>query len=443
MNLDLKSLTKPELISLLQELEDAEPGKVSQYVEAWNTSPHYRAMKHRIRAALNPMLDRGSLSRKNVRAAVSKMRRLLKQIDNAYSKGQNEKAFWAGMAMFESWNHQICHTDDRSGLIIPLIDTSWAIVEASVDDEYDPEIRLAFATYLLKIIKEDNLRRWHWWINPILLLCSMDSGLEIDRELLVEVNKPQSVWDEKELANTRIVLTERVYGKQAAEELTSSLMHLDSIRLREIESALDQSNYQRAKDLCLEAADREHNKYGNGYFWMVRLLEVSEFEGDKKSQKIALTHLVLNGSQEVREHWTKLRPLLSEVEANQIIKTVTTPDTNKQWDISKETIIVLLGSEGHTERLLTFLKDYRSPRSLEAAETYLPNQRQTLAQLWKEEILDRLSYSYSSQNAGWVAEYLQNILRLVGTDEAQVIKQEILSAHPLKTSLKSQFDGIV
>lgn len=328
MNLDLKSLTKPELISLLQELEDAEPGKVSQYVEAWNTSPHYRAMKHRIRAALNPMLDRGSLSRKNVRAAVSKMRRLLKQIDNAYSKGQNEKAFWAGMAMFESWNHQICHTDDRSGLIIPLIDTSWAIVEASVDDEYDPEIRLAFATYLLKVIKEDNLRRWHWWINPILLLCSMDSGLEIDRELLVEVNKPQSVWDEKELANTRIVLTERVYGKQAAEELTSSLMHLDSIRLREIESALDQSNFQRAKDLCLEAADRELNKYGNGYFWMVRLLEVSEFEGDKKSQKIALTHLVLNGSQEVREHWTKLRPLLSEVEANQIIKTVTTPDSN-------------------------------------------------------------------------------------------------------------------
>lgn len=78
-----------------------------------------------------------------------------------------------------------------------------------------------------------------------------------------------------------------------------------------------------------------------------------------------------------------------------------------------------------------------------AAEPYLPNQRQALAQLWKEEILDRLSYSYSPQNAGWVAEYLQNILRLVGSDDAQAIKQEILSAHPLKTSLKSQFDGIV
>lgn len=220
-------------------------------------------------------------------------------------------------------------------------------------------------------------------------------------------------------------------------------MHLDTIRLREIESALDQSNYQRAKDLCLEAADREPNKNGDGYFWMLRLLEISKFEGDKDSQKIALTHLVLNGSQEVREHWTKLRPLLSEIEVNQIIKTLTTPDSNHLWDISKETIIVLFGSEGHTDRLLEFLKDNRCPRSLEAAEHYLPAQKQALAQLWKQEILDRLSYSDSSQNAGWVAEYLQNILRLVGSDEAQAIKQEILGTHPLKTSLKSQFDGIV
>lgn len=49
---------------------------------------------------------------------------------------------------------------------------------------------------------------------------------------------------------------------------------------------------------------------------------------------------------------------------------------------------------------------------------------------------------FDTNFAGWVAEYLQNILRLVGTDEAQVIKQEILSAHPLKTSLKNQLNEI-
>jgi hypothetical protein len=50
-------------------------------------------MKHRIKAAVNPMLDRQFLSRKNIRATISKMRRMLKEIGNAYDNGQNEKHF--------------------------------------------------------------------------------------------------------------------------------------------------------------------------------------------------------------------------------------------------------------------------------------------------------------------------------------------------------------
>jgi hypothetical protein len=91
------------------------------------------------------------------------------------------------------------------------------------------------------------------------------------------------------------------------------------MRLREIESALDQSNYQRAKDLCLETADRERNKHGKRYFWVVGLLEISQFEGDKTSQKIAKTHIFFNRSQEVNEHWTIPGPILIEAETNQII----------------------------------------------------------------------------------------------------------------------------
>jgi hypothetical protein len=443
MKLDLKSLSKDELISILQELEDAEPGKVSRIVEAWNTSPHYRSMKHKIRAVLDPMLDRGFLARRHVRSVVSKMRKLLKEIDNAYSEELYDKTFWSGMAMIETWNHQLCHTDDSSGYVSPLVDSCWATVEAAAVEEQDPVIRASFANYLLKIIKEDGLGEWDWWINPIELLWSMDPGLEIEKELLSALNQPRSEWSFDRLARIRLDLTERVHGKQAAEDLKPSLMHLKTIRLMEIEAALDLSDYQRAIDLCIEAAEHESHRPWKATFWMTRLLEISEIKGDTESRKMALTHLVLHESKDVQEHWAKLRPLLSDAETNKIIETITTPDSNKMLDVSKETVIVLLGSEGRTNQLLEFLKDNCSPQALEVAELYLPTQKQALAQLWKQEILHRLSYHYSSQTAWMFAEYLQNVLRLVGSKEALVIKKEILLIHPLKTVLKTQFDEIV
>jgi hypothetical protein len=73
------------------------------------------------------------------------------------------------------------------------------------------------------------------------------------------------------------------------------------------------------------------------------------------------THLVLHGSNQVNEHWAKPRPLLSDLEANQVIKSITTPDSNKMLNISNETAIVLLGSEGHSDQLLQYLSDHRSP----------------------------------------------------------------------------------
>ena len=443
MNLDLKSLSKAELISLLRELEDAEPGMVSKYLESWNTSPYYRGMKQKIKAVLNPMLDRGFLARKHVRPVIAKMQKLLREIEQAYHNGQNDKAFGAAMAMIETWNLQLNQTDDSSGYVSPLVDSCWAIVDVAVIEEYDPEIRLSFANYLLKIIKADSLRGWDWWINPIELLRDMDAGPEIERELLAIVNSPQGYWDLNRLAKTRLYLTERVEGKQAAAELKSSLMHLDTIRLKEIEVALDQCDYQRAKDLCIQAADPINNQPWKRGFWMARLLEIAEFEGDKDSQKVALTHLVLHGSTQVKEHWAKLRPLLSDLEANQIIKSIITPDSNKMLNISNETAIVLLGSEGLVDQLLLYLSDHRSPQALKFAEHFLQTNKEALAQLWKQEILDRLVYSYSSQNAWMFAEYLQIILRLVGSEAAQSIKNEVLKVHPHKTALKARLDEIV
>ena len=216
MNLDLKSLSKAELISLLQELEDVELGMVSTYFESWNTSPYYRAMKQKIKAVLNPLLDRGFLARKHVRPVIAKMQKLLRVIEQAYQNGQNYKAFWAAMAMIETWNLQLNQTDDSSGYVSPLVDSCWAIVDVAVIEECDPEIRLSFANYLLKIIKADSLRGWDWWINPIELLRDMDAGPEIERELLAIVNSPQGYWDLDRLAKTRLYLTERIEGKQAA-----------------------------------------------------------------------------------------------------------------------------------------------------------------------------------------------------------------------------------
>jgi hypothetical protein len=41
------------------------------------------------------------------------------------------------------------------------------------------------------------------------------------------------------------------------------------------------------------------------------------------------------------------------------------------------------------------------------------------------------------------AEYLQIILRLVGSEAAQLIKNEVLQVHPHKSALKARLDEIV
>jgi len=112
-------------------------------------------------------------------------------------------------------------------------------------------------------------------------------------------------------------------------------------------------------------------------------------------------------------------------------------------NISNETAIVLLGSEGHSDQLLQYLSDHRSPQALKFAEHFLQTNKEALAQLWKQEILDRLVYYYNSQNAWMFAEYLQIILRLVGSEAAQSIKNEVLQVHPHKSALKARLDEIL
>jgi hypothetical protein len=220
-------------------------------------------------------------------------------------------------------------------------------------------------------------------------------------------------------------------------------MHLDSIRMMEIDDATDKSDFQRAKDLCLEAVKRERQRPWMGNSWMMRLLKIAELEGDQSSQKLALTHLVLHSNQDVKENWSKLRPLLLNSEASQIIKTVTTPDANYVMNINSETAIVLLGSEGQIDQLLIFLKKINSPEALLTAERYLIDQKYELAELWKFAILSQLNIFYSSQTAWKFADFLKNIVRIIGSDGARAIKNEILAEHPLKSTLRSQLDLVV
>ena len=177
--------------------------------------------------------------------------------------------------------------------------------------------------------------------------------------------------------------------------------------------------------------------------WMARLLEIAEFEGDKDTQKTALLHLITNDSDSVKERWRKLRPMLTSEEALQLIELITTPDSNNMIDVSRETVVVLLGSEGYQSKLIDFLKRNMSPGSFLLAENYLPDEKESLAELWKLEILDRIDYSYNSQRAPLLADYLKCIVRLVGVEKSRLIKAEILKEHPLKTSLRDRFDEVL
>lgn len=443
MKLNLTTLSKAELCAMLQELEDSNPGMVSKLVESWNASPQYRAMKLKILAVLNPFLDRGFLARKHVRVIIPQMRKLIDKIENDNDQGHHAKAFWEGMAMIQTWNHQLGDTDDSSGYISPMVDSCWDIVEDAIKLESDPDLRDSFAKYLLNIVKQDSLAEWDWWINPIELLRDMKPGHSIDQELLIALEHPRSKWAEDQLAKTRLELTERVHGKQAADELMASLAHLDSIRILSIEAAVAESDFKRAKSLCLEAVQNENERPWMGNPWMARLLEIAEFEGDKDTQKTALLHLITNDSDSVKERWRKLRPMLTSEEALQLIELITTPDSNNMIDVSRETVVVLLGSEGYQSKLIDFLKRNMSPGSFLLAENYLPDEKESLAELWKLEILDRIDYSYNSQRAPVLADYLKCIVRLVGEEKSRLIKDEILKEHPLKTSLRDRFDEVL
>lgn len=164
---------------------------------------------------------------------------------------------------------------------------------------------------------------------------------------------------------------------------------------------------------------------------------------DKDTQKTALLHLITNDSDSVKERWRKLRPMLTSEEALQLIELITTPDSNNMIDVSRETVVVLLGSEGYQSKLIDFLKRNMSPGSFLLAENYLPDEKESLAELWKLEILDRIDYSYNSQRAPLLADYLKCIVQLVGDEKARFIKAEILKEHPLKTSLRDRNDEVL
>lgn len=346
---------------------------------------------------------------------------LLEASEKNLEAGNGNACFCVCTAVMEELTLCIQHADDSGGYIADSIQSAAELFQKLARETTNENLRKEMFEYCLKNYDKRTFRDWPWEENLLFIGIDLLTTEEEREELMKRIKRFDHLgWGQQTVQE----MMYRIYLKMEGEKEALDYMeqHPDNSVFLEklIQKAIDNKNYERAKQLAREAAEEEEHRPFRAKAWIEWLLNIAEIEKDTPNIIKYANRLFYMGWGSSEKYYQLLKDTIGaegwSAFVEQMIEEIQTSPSLKNTGLLSKIYI----QEEYWERLMEKVRKEPTLSQLERYEQYLAGDYSAeFIEMYREGILNYLQHNVGRKYYQTACNFLKRMIRLGGEKEAR------------------------
>jgi len=264
-----------------------------------------------VKAILKANTDQGYIGYHESDRAGSRINDLVRQAENALTKGQLKTAIYISEAVLWELREVFNYADDSNGYLSDCVSVVWDILFAISETSPEPGMEKELFEFCIQGINDHAFEGWDWewtFFELAIKLAKTEKDLNLLESLLESTSqfKPKEPFVRGPIQEIQHALIQKKSGSEEAEKYLEQNLENPDFRKKAVELALNKGDYDRALTLAREGV-RMYEKDAPGWAMSFRQKELAVYQRlGEKGKIISQARLLLLSANDGHETYYKI-----------------------------------------------------------------------------------------------------------------------------------------
>lgn len=360
-------------------------------------------------------------------------------------KGNYKSAFFISTAIMDELISALLCADDREGVLGNDIYAAYNTLFAIASKEPPEDIRKLILKYCFTSFDKRTFAGWDWHIGLLqLATCILDTEDEVE-ELFKRTNSiPES--DEYEIQEAQkikyCILLEKK-GAEIAQRYLEQNIDNPTFRVRAIQDALDQKDYEKATALANDGIEQDSGYPELVIDWYDWLLKIAESQHDSEKIILYALHLLLESHNPKRDYYQILKETVPPEEWIDVVEAIVQETMERNPYYGVDFVASIFVREEWWSRLFELVKTECSLDRLAKYEKPLAKHFPSeLADLYAERIIEYVDDRVGRKYYRTACRCIRRMIKLGARDKADEVISQLRQTHYRKKALMEELDNV-
>lgn len=338
------------------------------------------------------------------------------------------------------------NSDDSEGYLSIIINEAFNSLHALDDEEVcilDENGRTALMDACWSCIQDKVFNGWDWHLDIYKILyqhanCEKEYD-EILEKLENDTNLKEGYMYSEMMMLKKDLLTE-YKGAEAGKQFALQHLQIEKFRRQAIQDAMQDSDYQRAYQLCEEGIIQDKEYQGLVTQWNQWKLEIAQKEDNKQMVKEVTCYLLLNENHLKEEYYKLLKEVIPTEQWPAFIVQLSEMALPAHGGLYTD----ICAKEGWTEKLHAYLqKNSYISTFIKYESALLPTYREELIDRYIQHAIRMMDvHERNRRTYQNLCDYLQRAIRIGGRDKVNQAKAKLQTQYKRCRALQDELSHV-
>ena len=361
------------------------------------------------------------------------------------SQDNHKSAFFICTAIMDELISALMCADDREGVLGNAIYAAYNTLFAIASEEPSEAVRKQILKYCFTSFDKRTFAGWDWHIGLLqLATCILDTEDEVE-ELLKRINSiPESdEYEIKEAQKIKYCILLEKKGTEIAQKYIEQNIDNPTFRVRAIQEALDQKDYEKATALANDGIKQDSGYPGLVTGWYEWLLKIAEIQHDTERIILYARHLLLESHNPKRDYYQILKETVPPEEWTDFVEAIVQETLERKPYYGVDFVASIFVREEWWSRLFELVKKECSLDRLAKYEKPLAKHFPSeLIDLYAERIIEYVDDRVGRKYYRTACRYIRKMIKLGAKDKADEVISQLRQTHYRKKALMEELDNV-
>ncbi|MDY3112004.1 MAG: SWIM zinc finger family protein [Porphyromonas sp.] len=361
------------------------------------------------------------------------------------SQGNHKSAFFICTAIMDELISALMCADDREGVLGNAIYAAYNTLFAIASEEPSEAVRKQILKYCFTSFDKRTFAGWDWHIGLLqLATCILDTEDEVE-ELLKRINSiPESdEYEIKEAQKIKYCILLEKKGTEIAQKYIEQNIDNPTFRVRAIQEALDQKDYEKATTLANDGIKQDSGYPGLVTGWYEWLLKIAEIQHDTERIILYARHLLLESHNPKRDYYQILKETVPPEEWTDFVEAIVQETLERKPYYGVDFVASIFVREEWWSRLFELVKkEYTLDRLAKYEKPLAKHFPSELIDLYVERIIEYVDDRVGRKYYRTACRYIRKMIKLGAKDKADEVISQLRQTHYRKKALMEELDNV-